>query len=170
MLVWCKDRGGKVYELWGGGEYSKESNWIVIGDRCEVNKKVEEFIDSKGGGNGLGCLNESGIIGCGELGCYVDDVIEVDSFSNLGGSGECGKIYIVEDSNLSYRWWGSGYVEICKWLGLGESSCSGYGGDKGKGSRDKLNRIGDKVISDRVNVNECSSEGVLNFSSYREEG
>ena len=76
MLVSCKDRPGKVYQLSPGADYTKESSWILIGDTSELNNKVQEFIDSKGAPNGLASLNESGIIPSAQLPSYVDDVIE----------------------------------------------------------------------------------------------
>lgn len=169
MLVSCKDRPGKVYQLSPGADYTKESSWILIGDTSELNKKVQEFIDSKGAPSGLASLNESGIIPSAQLPSYVDDVIEVDTFSNLPGTGESGKIYIVQDTNLTYRWSGTDYVEISKSLALGETSSTAYSGDKGKATTDKLNRIPDKLITDTVNVNQSTTEAVLNFTTYRQE-
>lgn len=169
MLVSCKDRPGEVYQLQPGADYTKESSWILIGDTSELNKKVQEFIDSKGAPSGLASLNESGIIPSAQLPSYVDDVIEVDTFSNLPGTGESGKIYIVQDTNLTYRWSGTDYVEISKSLALGETSSTAYPGDKGKATTDKLNRIPDKLITDTVNVNQSTTEAVLNFTTYRQE-
>lgn len=169
MLVSCKDRPGKVYQLSPGADYTKESSWILIGDASELNSKVQQFINSKGAPNGLASLNESGIIPSAQLPSYVDDVIEVNTFSNLPGTGESGKIYIVQDTNLTYRWSGTDYVEISKSLALGETSSTAYPGDKGKATTDKLNRIPDKLITDTVNVNQSTTEAVLNFTTYRQE-
>lgn len=169
MLVSCKDRPGEVYQLQPGADYTKQSSWILIGDTSELNSKVQQFINSKGAPNGLASLNESGIIPSAQLPSYVDDVIEVDTFSNLPGTGESGKIYIVQDTNLTYRWSGTDYVEISKSLALGETSSTAYPGDKGKATTDKLNRIPDKLITDTVNVNQSTTEAVLNFTTYRQE-
>lgn len=148
MLVSCKDRPGKVYQLSPGADYTKESNWILIGDTSELNNKVQEFIDSKGAPNGLASLNESGIIPSAQLPSYGDDVIEVDTFSNLPGTGESGKIYIVQDTNLTYRWSGTAYVEISKSLALGETSSTAYPGDKGKATTDVVNSLSDNLVND----------------------
>lgn len=170
MLVSCKDRPGEVYQLQPGADYTKQSSWILIGDTSELNSKVQQFINSKGAPNGLASLNESGIIPSAQLPSYVDDVIVVDTFSNLPGTGESGKIYIVQDTNLTYRWSGTeDYVEISKSLALGETSSTAYSGDKGKATTDKLNRIPDKLITDTVNVNQSTTEAVLNFTTYRQE-
>lgn len=168
MLVSCKDRPGEVYQLQPGADYTKQSSWILIGDTSELNSKVQQFINSKGAPNGLASLNESGIIPSAQLPSYVDDVIEVDTFSNLPGTGESGKIYIVQDTNLTYRWSGTDYVEISKSLALGETSSTAYPGDKGKATTDKLNRIPDKLITDTVNVNQSTTEAVLKFTTYRQ--
>lgn len=148
MLVSCKDRPGKVYQLSPGADYTKESSWILIGDTSELNSKVQQFINSKGAPNGLASLNESGIIPSAQLPSYVDDVIEVDTFSNLPGTGESGKIYVVQDTNLTYRWSGTDYVEISKSLALGETSSTAYSGDKGKATTDVVNSLSDNLVND----------------------
>lgn len=152
MLVSCKDRPGKVYQLSPGADYTKESSWILIGDTSELNSKVQQFINSKGAPNGLASLNESGIIPSAQLPSYVDDVIEVDTFSNLPGTGESGKIYIVQDTNLTYRWSGTDYVEISKSLALGETSSTAYPGDKGKATTDKLTGITSDINAVQTNL------------------
>lgn len=166
MLVSCKDRPGKVYQLSPGADYTKESSWILIGDKSELNNKVQEFIDSKGAPNGLASLNESGIIPSAQLPSYVDDVIEVDTFSNLPGTGESGKIYIVQDTNLTYRWSGTGYVEISKSLALGETSSTAYPGDKGKATTDKLNKTSNKVVVGPTTVNPSTDKIVLKYQTH----
>ena len=159
MLVSCKDRPGKVYQLSPGADYTKESSWILIGDTSELNNKVQEFIDSKGAPNGLASLNESGIIPSAQLPSYVDDVIEVDTFSNLPGTGESGKIYIVQDTNLTYRWSGTAYVEISNSLALGETSSTAYPGDKGKATTDIVNSLSDTLVND-VLVSQSNQDSV----------
>ena len=166
MLVSCKDRPGKVYQLSPGADYTKESSWILMGDTSELNNKVQEFIDSKGAPNGLASLNESGIIPSAQLPSYVDDVIEVDTFSNLPGTGESGKIYIVQDTNLTYRWSGTAYVEISKSLALGETSSTAYPGDKGKATTDKLNKTSNKVVVGPITVNPSTDKVVLKYQTH----
>lgn len=166
MLVSCKDRPGEVYQLQPGADYTKQSSWILIGDTSELNSKVQQFINSKGAPNGLASLNESGIIPSAQLPSYVDDVIEVDTFSNLPGTGESGKIYIVQDTNLTYRWSGTAYVEISKSLALGETSSTAYPGDKGKATTDKLNKTSDKVVVGPTTVNPSTDKIVLKYQTH----
>ena len=148
MLVSCKDRPGKVYQLSPGADYTKESSWILIGDTSELNSKVQQFINSKGAPNGLASLNESGIIPSAQLPSYVDDVIEVTQYDQLPKTGESGKIYIVTSTNIQYRWSGSAYVEISKSIALGETSSTAYPGDKGKATTDIVNSLSDNLVND----------------------
>lgn len=54
----------------------------------------------------------SGKVPASQLPSYVDDVIEVNDFASLPVTGEQGKIYITIDTNKTYRWSGSTYIEI----------------------------------------------------------
>lgn len=73
-----------------------------------------------------------GVIPASYLPSYVDDVIEAASLSAFPKTGESGKIYVALDTNLTYRWSGTTYVEISPSLALGETSNTAYAGDKGK--------------------------------------
>ena len=66
------------------------------------------------------------------LPAYVDDVLEFENRSAFPVSGETGKIYVAKDTNLTYRWSGTTYVEISASLALGETSSTAFAGDKGK--------------------------------------
>ena len=73
----------------------------------------------------------SGVIPSSNLPSYVDDVIEAENFAKLPETGEAGKIYVTTDTNKTYRWGGSAYVEISASLALGETSSTAYAGSKG---------------------------------------
>lgn len=88
--------------------------------------------DLKGATNGLAELDSNGKVPSAQLPSYVDDVVEVANFAALPVTGESGKIYIALDTNLTYRWGGTTYVEISPSLALGETSASAYRGDRGK--------------------------------------
>jgi len=47
-----------------------------------------------------------------QLPSYVDDVMEFASVESLPNPGETGKIYIALNTNLTYRWGGSTYIQI----------------------------------------------------------
>ena len=57
-------------------------------------------------------LDGSGKIPAITLPSYVDDVLEFPYLEVFPTVGETGKIYVALDSNLTYRWTGTGYVEI----------------------------------------------------------
>lgn len=85
----------------------------------------------KGAKNGVATLGDNGLIPTSQLPSYVDDVLEYAGKSNFPSSGETGKIYVDTNTNLTYRWSGSGYVEISPSLALGETSSTAYAGSKG---------------------------------------
>lgn len=63
---------------------------------------------------------------------YVSDVAEYGNLASFPANGESGKIYVAQDTNKTYRWSGSGYIEIGSSLALGETSATAYRGDRGK--------------------------------------
>lgn len=67
---------------------------------------------NKGQANGYASLDESGKVPTAQLPSYVDDVIEAADFASLPATGESGKIYVTLDTNNTYRWSGSAYIQI----------------------------------------------------------
>ena len=47
-----------------------------------------------------------------QLPSYVDDVLEFSTKDQFPQTGETGKIYVAKDTNLTYRWTGTQYLEI----------------------------------------------------------
>ena len=87
---------------------------------------------AKGAASGVAELDANGKVPSSQLPSYVDDVLEYASQSAFPSTGETGKIYIAQDTNKTYRWSGTAYVEISASLALGETSSTAYYGDKGK--------------------------------------
>ena len=87
---------------------------------------------------GVATLGTDGKVPSAQLPTYVDDVLEFENNGKFPATGETGKIYVAKDTNLTYRWSGSGYVEISVSLALGETSSTAYAGDKGKALADRL--------------------------------
>lgn len=83
-------------------------------------------------------LSNNGKVPASQLPSYVDDVEEYESLSSFPSQGEEGKIYVAKNTNLTYRWSGSTYVEISQSIALGETSNTAYPGDKGKQLEDSL--------------------------------
>ena len=89
-----------------------------------------------GAAGGVASLDAGGLVPSSQLPSYVDDVLEYPSPGDFPSTGEEGKIYVTKDTNLTYRWSGTGYVEISKSLALGETSSTAYRGDRGKAAYD----------------------------------
>lgn len=83
-----------------------------------------------------------GKVPASQLPSYVDDVLEYANFAAFPATGESGKIYVAIDTNLTYRWSGSAYVEISASLALGETASTAYRGDRGKTAYDHSQTTG----------------------------
>ena len=90
----------------------------------------------KGVAGGLAELDAGGKVPSSQLPSYVDDVLEYAALGSFPAAGEAGKIYIALDTNKTYRWGGSAYVEIAQGVTLGETSTTAYRGDRGKAAYD----------------------------------
>lgn len=89
-------------------------------------------VDQIGVPGGITPLNSEGQIDSTYLPSFVDDVLEFASVSSFPEEGESGKIYVALDSNLTYRWSGSTYIEISKSLAIGTTSNTAFRGDYGE--------------------------------------
>lgn len=66
-----------------------------------------------------------GKVPAAQLPAYVDDVLEYSSTAAFPATGEAGKIYIALNTNKTYRWGGSVYVEISPSPGSTDSVTEG---------------------------------------------
>ena len=73
----------------------------------------------------------TGTIPTANLPSYVDDVVEGATTEDFPEIGKAGKIYVATSTNKTYRWSGSGYVEISASLALGTTSSTAFRGDYG---------------------------------------
>ena len=96
---------------------------------------------------GVATLGTDGKVPSAQLPSYVDDVLEYTNKAGFPATGETGKIYVAKDTNLTYRWGGSSYVEISVSLALGETSSTAYAGDKGKALADRLTTAEGNITS-----------------------
>ena len=92
----------------------------------------------KGANGGVATLDNAGKVPQSQLPSYVDDVLEYANLASFPATGESGKIYVALDTNKTYRWSGSAYVEISQSLALGETSSTAFPGDRGKAIEDKI--------------------------------
>lgn len=149
------DREAEIYRL--------ENKFDGVTDKLEdaLQKEIEDrkagdttitnslnaFISTKGQPSGLAELDSTGKVPAAQLPSYVDDVLEFSTKDQFPQTGETGKIYVSKDTNLTYRWTGTQYLEISQSLALGETPSTAYPGDKGKANRDALNSMPTKLTS-----------------------
>lgn len=112
-----------------------------------ITNSLNAFISTKGQPGGLAELDSTGKVPAAQLPSYVDDVVEYSTKAQFPQTGETGKIYVAKDTNLTYRWTGTQYLEISQSLALGETPSTAYPGDKGKANRDALNSMPTKITS-----------------------
>ena len=93
---------------------------------------LKKIVNLIGAANGIAPLDEDRKIPSTYLPSYVDDILEYDNLAGFPATGEGGKIYVAKDTNLTYRWSGTTYVEISKSLALGETDSTAFRGDYGK--------------------------------------
>ena len=107
---------------------------------------------------GMSADKLTGTIPSKNLPSYVDDVIEADNYNALPLTGEAGKIYVDKETNKTYRWGGSAYVEISASLALGETSSTAFRGDHGKTAYDHAQNKGSQFASGLYKI-ATNSEG-----------
>lgn len=91
---------------------------LAADDVQEALEELQSDVDSripsseKGQADGVATLDATGKVPSTQLPSYVDDVLEYADFASFPIEGEQGKIYVTLDSNKTYRWSGSVYIEI----------------------------------------------------------
>lgn len=104
-------------------------------------------VNQKGVANGIATLDENGHVPSSQLPSYVDDVIEAENFAALPTAGEASKIYVTLDTNKTYRWGGSAYVEISASIALGTTTGTAYEGSAGAQLRTDLDNLSNTVAA-----------------------
>jgi hypothetical protein len=127
-------KANKVANATSGNFAGLDSN----GGLTDSGHKHSDYLTAteKGVANGVAELNENGKVPSEQLPSYVDDVLEYADTEHFPLTGESGIIYVALDTNKTYRWSGSEYVEISTSLALGETSSTAYRGDRGKAAYD----------------------------------
>lgn len=101
----------------------------------------------KGTANGVATLDATGKIPASQVPGSMDEIIEgyyyngnfyLDSTHQQKITGEESKIYVDLETNKTYRWGGTTYVEISSSLALGETAGTAYEGNKGKANADAI--------------------------------
>ena len=103
-------------------------------------------VTEKGAAGGVAELDVNGKVPSSQLPSYVDDTIE-GTLATFPATGESGKIYVDTDTNLTYRWSGTRYIEISKSLALGETASTAYAGNKGKKNAEDIVSLKERMTS-----------------------
>ncbi len=127
--------------LWADDNYVTDAQLTVIGNTSWTNTWDQDLspyqlLSEKWVNNWYAELDWTGKVPTAQLPSYVDDVIMVANFAALPWTGETDKIYVTEDTNLTYRWNWSSYTEISASLALWETSSTAYRWDRGKTAYD----------------------------------
>ena len=102
--------------------------------------------------SGVATLGTDGKVPSAQLPSYVDDVLEYTNKASFPSKGETGKVYIAQDTNVTYRWSGSAYVEISASLALGETSSTAYAGDKGKANATNIATLQGEMSTAKTDI------------------
>ncbi len=95
--------GAAVWKEVGISSYNDLTDTPTLGTASTLNVNVAD---------GVCGLDSSGKVSATYLPSYVDDVLEYANLAGFPVTGEANKIYIALDTNRTYRWGGSVYVEI----------------------------------------------------------
>lgn len=90
-----------------------------------VADSTKEATANKGAANGYAPLDGSSLVPAVNLPSYVDDVLEYANLAAMAGNGVTGKIFVALDTNKTYRWSGSAFVEISPSPGSTDSVTEG---------------------------------------------
>lgn len=124
----------------------------------------------KGSANGVATLGSDGKVPSSQLPSYVDDVREYDSLDTFPETGDTDVIYIAEDTNKTYRWSGSGYVEISASLALGTTSSTAFRGDLGQIAYDHSQTTGNPHNTTAAQVGAAPSSHTTVVASFSQLG
>lgn len=124
---------------------------------------INEIMSLKGAANGLAELDATGRVPSTQLPSYVDDVLEYADLSSFPVTGESGKIYVALDTNKTYRWSGTAYVEISESLALGETASTAYAGDKGKTNADNIAVLQGNIVD--INTELSKKNSIIRYGT-----
>jgi len=150
---------GLPYIYTNGNEYKTITTDVWV-DANFIN------LSQKGIPNGVATLDSSGLVPATQLPSYVDDVLEFVNLSSFPSTGENGKIYVAIDTNQTYRWSGSTYIQIASGA---VQSVNGQVGivnltksDIGLGNVDNTADISKKVIYAK-NASKLYANGIYDY-------
>ena len=113
-------------------------------------------------------LDEAGKVPAAQLPSFVDDVLEFADLAAFPEEGESGKIYIAIDTNKSYRWSGSIFVEVSPSIGTnlaqGTNTTTGVVITSSTGNAATLNGATDTLAGIMTAADKIKLDGLTNYS------
>ena len=108
--------GKSVTNTFLPNDFKRDKTWLDANyaNQSWVTSQLGNYIplSQKGVANGVATLDSSGLVPASQLPSYVDDVLEFANLASFPSVGESGKIYVALNTNLTYRWGGSSYIQI----------------------------------------------------------
>ena len=171
--------------IWSNGQWKLVGSTQIDMSQYYTKTQTDALLDGKidltekGAASGVAELDATGKVPSSQLPSYVDDTIEgylndvdgkfyADSAYTTEIPGETGKIYVTLDTELTYRWSGSIFVEISESLALGETSSTAYAGNKGKKNADDIAEL--NTLTGKLAANTAPQEsGTTSSAAYAEE-
>lgn len=154
--------------------YDATAKSIVDGVSAALSGKVDN--SKLGAVNGVAQLGEDGKLLSSQMPGSIDHIIE--AYYNVDDgkfyeeatyeteiAPQSSVIYVSLDTNKTYRWSGTQYVEISESLALGETAQTAYPGNKGKANADAINGILDGANIDSFADVETALSGKINTTS-----
>jgi hypothetical protein len=118
-------------------------------------------------------LDEAGKVPADQLPSFVDDVLEFADLAAFPVEGESGKIYIAIDTNKSYRWSGSIFVEVSPSIGTnlaqGTNTTTGVVITSSTGNAATLNGATDTLAGIMTAADKIKLDGLENYTHPTQE-
>lgn len=133
----------------GTGQMTISLDQTGIASKAELATKVDSSL--VGAVNGIATLDSSGKVPSSQL-PWDPIICNYNDRASFPSTGQTGKLYIANDTNLMYRWDGSGYVLTSPSVGLGETSSDAYRGDRGKVAYEHSQATGNPHFTNKADI------------------
>lgn len=132
--------GKKLYRLGANDVLLQQTDLASYATTESVNTALAAYEKTDSLTTKLGTKADlvDGKIPAAQLPSYVDDVLEFENKAAFptAEKAEAGKIYVDKETNKTYRWGGTDYVEISASLAIGETEGTAFSGKRGKDLED----------------------------------
>lgn len=117
---------------------------------------------AKGSASGVAELDETGKVPISQLPATMSRLEKYANRAAFPATGDDNTLYVALDTNYTYRWTGSDYVQIDESVQLGETATTAYRGDRGKSAYDHS-----QLTSGNPHNVSASDIGLGNVGNYK---